>query len=51
MEDRDHSLNTTKVVAVGQCGLYSTDMKTDINKQLEYFEKQIVLALKKSFPW
>lgn len=50
MEDLDHRLNTTKVVAVGECGLYSTDMKTDINKQLEYFEKQIVLALKKSVP-
>jgi TatD DNase family protein len=50
MEDLDHKLNTTKVVAVGECGLYSTDMKTDINKQLEYFEKQIVLALKKSVP-
>jgi Tat protein secretion system quality control protein TatD with DNase activity len=24
MEDLDHKLNTTKVVAVGECGFYST---------------------------
>ena len=44
MEDLDHNLNTTNVVAVGECGL-------DINKQLEYFEKQIFLVVKKSLPF
>ena len=50
IDDLDHRLNTTKVVAVGECELESTDLKTDINKQLEYFEKQIVLAVKKNLP-
>jgi len=34
IEDLDHKLNTTKVVAVGECGLDSVDLKTDINKQI-----------------
>jgi Tat protein secretion system quality control protein TatD with DNase activity len=47
MEDLDDKLNTTNVIAIGECGLDSTDQKTDITKHLKYFEKQIVLAARK----
>lgn len=46
MEDLDDKLNTTNVIAIGECGLDSTDQKTDITKHLKYFEKQIVLAVR-----
>ena len=42
----------TKVVAVGECGLDTSSNQTerDIRRQLEYFKKQIILAIDKNLP-
>ncbi len=50
IEKLEHAINDSKPYAIGEIGLDARDSALDMDKQLFYFEQQILLAKKKELP-
>ncbi|CAG2207161.1 tatD [Mytilus edulis] len=50
ISDLEWLLKANRVVAVGECGLDNSGRKWDVEKQIKFFEKQIVIAVKRDLP-
>ncbi|CAG2185742.1 tatD [Mytilus edulis] len=50
LTDLEYLVKSSRTVAIGECGLDTSDRNVNLSKQIEYLEKQLQLAVKNSLP-
>ncbi|CAG2199895.1 tatD [Mytilus edulis] len=50
LADLEYLVKSSRTVAIGECGLDTSDRNINLSKQIEYLEKQLQLAVKNSLP-
>ncbi|VDI00835.1 Hypothetical predicted protein [Mytilus galloprovincialis] len=50
LTDLEYLVKSSRTVAIGECGLDTSDRNVNLSKQIEYLEKQLQLAVTNSLP-